>query len=559
MKYRLFLLSLLLTTACDDVQIAQFESPEIITQGSQIYGANGIAIDPQQNLRIASVFGGQIVVMDPNNGQILDRIGAERNVFGPDDLAFGSDGSMYVTNIITGDITKVEASGTSTIVANVGPGANPITLDNNDRLLVGQCFLGNGLFEVDPNGINPVRTIIESLGGPCGLNGFDIGPDGALYAPRFFEPHVLRIDIETGTREIIASGFIIPNGVKFDSLGRMTVLDAGAGTISRFELDNNGLPIGNPEIIATELFGFDSHAIDADGKIYATSIYEGQVWEVGKNGLIRPLNRGGMTLPGGLVVRTSTSHADEIIIADSDVIRVIDSQTGLLKESILSIIGQPGLNGSMTIAPYSNTPDVFVLTSLQDNSVKIWNYQSREITTTRHDIALPVNAIEFTLNNIRGIAVSSLQEGVVWIDPNDISKRVVLVTNVIASGLLQDQEGQLWVADRPSGRLLVVANNSGVLDTPQTMASNLQGPEGLTFGPDGRILVVEADASRLISIAPDDEDGEIEIIAEELSLGRAPLRGFSPLGLFNDVAVSPSGDVYLTGDINNVLYRLKKL
>jgi hypothetical protein len=58
--------------------------------------------DAEDRLYIASSVGREIVVMDPETGEILDRLGPDRGVESPDDLTFGPDGSLYWTAILTG-------------------------------------------------------------------------------------------------------------------------------------------------------------------------------------------------------------------------------------------------------------------------------------------------------------------------------------------------------------------------------------------------------------------------------------------------------------------------
>ena len=64
---------------------------------------NGIYVSPYDgNVYVASVGGDEITVHDPRSGRLLDRIGPERGVGGPDDVFITSDGTIYWTEILTG-------------------------------------------------------------------------------------------------------------------------------------------------------------------------------------------------------------------------------------------------------------------------------------------------------------------------------------------------------------------------------------------------------------------------------------------------------------------------
>jgi sugar lactone lactonase YvrE len=64
----------------------------------------------------------------------------------------------------------------------------------------------------------------------------------------------------------------------------------------------------------------------------------------------------------------------------------------------------------------------------------------------------------------------------------------------------------------------------------------------------------ESGAKRLSSI--DLETGEVIIVAENLALGIAAWPGMPPTHLLNGVTVDAAGTIYVTGDIENVLYRI---
>ncbi|MCJ7756652.1 MAG: hypothetical protein MUP24_00790, partial [Gillisia sp.] len=213
---------------------------KVIARGAPLKGANGIDIGPDGNLYVASVIGLEITVMDKQNGKISKRLGQETGVKGPDDLVFGPDGSLYWTNIFIGTVGRLKPDGTMT-EQFVAPGVNPITFSPDGRLFVGLDFLGDGLYELDPNLSEPPRPIIistEAIPFPLGFfNAFDFGEDGRLYGPLFAAGMVISVDVGgpgvpptstpfvDGTAQVVATGFKNPASAKFDPEGMLTVLD----------------------------------------------------------------------------------------------------------------------------------------------------------------------------------------------------------------------------------------------------------------------------------------------------------------------------------------------
>ncbi|HEY9206447.1 MAG TPA: hypothetical protein VIO58_11060, partial [Candidatus Methanoperedens sp.] len=210
------------------------KSVKVLVNGSPIHGANGIMFDDM--LYIASVFGREILVMDPETGQIISRFGADRGVDSPDDLAFGPDGSLYWTNIMTGEVGRLTPQG-GNITQKVAMGVNPITFSDDSRLFVALDFFGDGLYELDPGLVKSPRLIIKDLGW---LNGMDWGTDGYLYGPIWSKGKVVRIDVKNGTNTSVAEGFGLPAAVKFDAKGYLYVADHMKGEISRVDVKTGG-------------------------------------------------------------------------------------------------------------------------------------------------------------------------------------------------------------------------------------------------------------------------------------------------------------------------------
>ena len=178
-----------------------YEIVELV-RGSALHGANGMFFGPDGNLYVGSVLGSVIVGIEPDSGRVVRRIGLDQGVLTPDDLVFGPDGSMYWTDIMFGEVGRLAPDGTVT-KQFVAPGVNPITFSKDGRLIVGLCFIGDGLYELDPDLVRPPRPIVvasEENPYPLGfLNAFDFGPDGRLYGPLFAAGLVVSLDVDACT------------------------------------------------------------------------------------------------------------------------------------------------------------------------------------------------------------------------------------------------------------------------------------------------------------------------------------------------------------------------
>jgi streptogramin lyase len=144
---------------------------EVLVRGAPLHGANGMVFDTQDRLFVASLAGREIVAMDPRTGRVVNQYGPDAGVQAPDDVAFGPDGSLYWTDLLTGEVGRRTADGSVTKQL-VGPGVNPIAFSADGRLFVAQAFFGNGLYELDPELVAAPTVVIPDSGErPFGLNG----------------------------------------------------------------------------------------------------------------------------------------------------------------------------------------------------------------------------------------------------------------------------------------------------------------------------------------------------------------------------------------------------
>jgi sugar lactone lactonase YvrE len=511
----------------------------VLVKGSAIHGANGIMFDKQDRLHIASVWGNEIVVMDPKTGRILQRLGSDKGVYTPDDIAFGPDGSLYWTSILTGAVGRLSPDG-STKTQAVAPGVNPITFSAGGRLFVGLCFLGDGIFELDPALVLPP---IPKPKEPGMLNGFDFGPDGLLYSPLFFDGRVVRMNVDSVPvkYETVAVGFATPAAVKFDPHGRLHGHSQVTGELWRLDPST-----GSKVTIATLPPGTDNLAFDSRGRLFVSHAQDGSIFEILPGGEPRKMSEGGMILPGGVAVLAGPQFGESVFVADFFSLRAFNGLTGQPKSVARYFFDPTGITAPMTVSTDGGN---LVLSSWVGRSVQVWNPETRRVLENHTDFAVPVNAIRFQGD----LVVAELEtHSVVRVTSKG---RVKLTDALVVPAGLAATAGDLWVSDRSAGTVWRIASGGVGLPSPVRVAARLHSPEGLAVDYDGSLLVVESGIGRLSRINV--STGQVATVADGLELGAAASPGMPPTWAFNGVAVGPSRAIYVTGDKASVLYRLR--
>jgi sugar lactone lactonase YvrE len=489
---------------------------------------------------MASTLGNEILVVDPETGDILSTIGANQKVLSPDDVAFGHDGSLYWTSFEAGEVVRLTPDGTRE-AQPVAPGVDAIAISHDGRrLFVALDFVGDALYELDPTFADPPRLIAENLGF---LSAMNWGPDGFLYGPVLTKGQVVRINVDTREIVTVADGFTAPTAVKCDSEGRLYVADHATGEVSWVDLET-----GYKSVMARLMPGLDNLALDSVGRLFVSSAQDGSVHEILSEGAPRSVCSGGMIAPGGVAVLPRGS-GESVFVADVWTLREFDGITG---DEISVERHLMGVQGTI-IAPLtvSRDGDNLILSSwVTDNgAVQIFNPATREIISDLRGFKSPLNAIRFQDD----IVVTQLEtSSVVRVNTQDPEKRGAVATGLGVPVGLAATDDDLWVSDCATGMVLQIIADGEQLDRPVAVAKGLVYPEGLAVDRDGSLLVVESEARRLTRIDP--LTGARSTVAEGLDVC---LQGDHPTWVFNGVAVGPSGTIYVTCDVTNTLHAIR--
>jgi sugar lactone lactonase YvrE len=519
---------------------------QVLATGAAISGANGVHFGPDGLLYVASVIGSEIVVLDPETGNVMRRI--SEGVEGPDDIAFHSDGSFYWTSILTGEVAGIRPDGSRVTVARLTPGSNPITFSSDDRLFVSQCFFDDKLYEVDPEGREEPRLISDSLGPNCGLNGMDWGPDDRLYGPRWFRGEIVSFDVDTLEMRTEATGFEVPAAVKFDSNGVLHVLDTASGAVVRVDA-------GEREVIARFPPGLDNFAFDADDRLFVSSFVDGFVIRVNTDGSQTTISPGGLAHPGGLALRETSGDEGqprlEIVIADLQSIRGFDASTGASTFVERNVFGVSEMGSVTNIAIDGEN---LLLTSWLDGSVKVWDPNERKVLESHTELAGPVSALRYAGKLVvaehgKGRVIS------IGASSGELQSHHI---EVIATGLpaptgLAVRGGDLFVGDRERGEIIRIATDGVPREAAEVVVTGLSTPEGIAATEKG-FAVMEGASGRLVEV---DASGVARHIATIDAGTSSPTEEQPPSMVFNGVAVGDAGVVFVTGETSRALYRVE--
>jgi sugar lactone lactonase YvrE len=511
-----------------------------LVPGSAFHGIHGLGFDKSGRLFAGSVAGAALYEVDRNAGTAKISISAADGGMA-DDIAFAPDGTMAWTGFITGDLYARKGDGPIRKLASGLPGINSLAFRKDGRLYATQVFLGDALYEIDVEGAKPPRKIMEKMGG---LNGFEFGPDGLLYGPLWFKGQVVKVDVDKGDLTVVADGFKVPAAANFDSKGNLWVVNTALGQLVKVD------PKTGAKRVAAQLKpSLDNLAIDGQDRIYVSNMADNSIEEVNpETGATKRVIIGQLALPGGIGVVTD-GDKDTIYVADVFAYRTVDGITGNVSET-----SRMHADGVTLEYPMSATArgDFVVLSSWFTGTVQLIDRKTGKTLEMLHGFKAPHDAVRLADGSILVNEMGS--KSLVRASGEHGKDRKTVVGDLAGPvGLVVTDDTTAYVTEAFTGLVSKIDLASGA---KTVVAKDLKGPEGIALAPNGKLIVAEVAAKRVISIDP--QTGAVTELAGNLPIGLASAVGTLPTNIPTGVGVGASGTIYVSSDIENAIYTIKK-
>ncbi len=509
-----------------------------LVPGSAFHGVHGLGIDKAGRLFAGSVAGAALYEVDRNNGTAKIAIPTPEGM--ADDIAFAPDGTMAWTGFLTGDLYPRKDDGPIKKLASGLPGINSLAYRKDGRLYATTVFLGDTLYEIDVEGVKPPRMIMEKMGG---LNGFEFGPDDKLYGPLWFKGQVAKVDVDKAELTVVADGFKTPAAVNFDSKGNLWVVDTALGQLVRVDPKT-----GAKKMVAQLKPSLDNLAIDDKDRIFVSNMADNGIQEVdAETGAAKQVIIGKLALPGGIGV-VSDGAKDTIYVADVFAYRTVDGTTGEVNEPARMHAAGVTLEYPMSATAKG---DEVILSSWFTGAVQVIDRKTGATREMMHDFKAPHDAIRLDDGSILVNELGS--KSLIRASGEHGKDRTVLIGALEGPvGLVGGAKGDVYVTEAFAGQVSRVGSNG----EKTVLAKDLKMPEGIALTGDGKLIVAEVGAKRIVEVDP--QTGTVTEIAGNLPIGLVGAPGGLPTNIPTGVGVGASGTIYFSSDIENAIYKVTK-
>jgi len=195
--------------------------------------------------------------------------------------------------------------------------------------------------------------------------------------------------------------------------------------------------------------------------------------------------------------------------------------------------------------------DDVILSSWFTGTVQVIDRKTGKTVEMLHGFKAPHDAVKLSDGSILVNELGS--KSLVRASGEHGKDRTVLIGDLEGPvGLVAGTKGEVYLTEAFAGQVSLVESNG----EKRVVAKDLKMPEGIALAPDGKLIVAEVGAKRIIQIDP--ASGTVTEIAGNLPIGLAAAPGGLPTNIPTGVGVGASGVIYFSSDVENAIYKVVK-
>jgi sugar lactone lactonase YvrE len=531
--YLLFLLAAFVFS-----QVALAAGPQVLDPGYKIVsivkgtpfpGCNGATIGMDGALYVAHTGNGTVSRIDLKTMKAKTFVPPYAGAFILDDITSDDKGNFYATGTtpLVGKVYRFDKTGMKKVIGKGFLAPNGIQYNKRTgRLFMTECFQGNRVFELDPNGVKEAKLLVKENVIPV-PEGFDFDPGtNDLIIPDMGTGKILRVNPDTGNITTIADKFAAPIALKVGP-DKMAYFPQLGGAVYRLSLDGK-----KREKLAQLPPGLDNLALTKDGRLFITSYWDATVYEVATDGSgkFKTLFSKGPNQVTGIIVKK-----DKVLISDAIMIRKVEKDQYIpTKLNAWALHKMP-----LTLGLADGPGDQVFWPDCVHNAVAIGDPSTGKFKAIAGGLNRPV-AVVMSKTEPKVYVAEYAGGQITEVSLTDGAKKV------LASGLegplaLAIIDSTLYVAESKAGRISKVGLTDGIKDV---FVSGVVGKVGaLANDGSGNLLALDGASGRLFRIDP--KNLGISAVAANLPVGYAVIGSHPGVEFPLAMAVSERKDIYV--------------
>jgi hypothetical protein len=297
-------------------------------------------------------------------------------------------------------------------------------------------------------------------------------------------------------------------------------------------------------VVATLDPGLDNLAIDPQDRLFVTNMANNGIYHVDtETGSVRTVVEGKLAVPAALDLVEGADGREVLHVADTFAYRTVDVSSGEMKT--IGRVYQGGLINPLGVAVGATHT---LITFFLRGEAQVLESGTGRIVA-KLELETPYAAL--ALDGDRFLVAEMGPGKLVEVQAAGGESKT------IAEGLSQPValawagENRVYVAEAGSGQLTEVDLATGA---KKAIATGLAQPEGIDTTPAGNVVVAEVGARTIARIDP--KTGEKTVLAADAPIGLPVPAGLPPIFIPTGVAVSKTGAIYFSSDVDSAIYRL---